>query len=98
MDDTKRFKIQFKGTAYTFAEIPSDDFTRLTVVLNMHASPGKGINMLFRVLSQSAGAEQWDAITDRYVAREIDIDDFTALLKKLIAKQNEASKATDDGE
>lgn len=92
-NEPKTFKIQFKGTAYTFAEIPADDYTTLTVVLNMHASPLKAASSLFKVLSASAGADQWDKITDRFVAREVVVEDFVKLFETILKKQIAAAKA-----
>ena len=99
-DDTKQYKIQFKGTAYTFMAIPEDDIVMITTVANMGASPLKAYKALLRVLGASAGKEQWDAITDRLIAKEVGINDFSDLFTRLMNKQRKdmASVQADDAE
>lgn len=88
MANRDEFKIQIKGTAYTFKPIPPDDATRVIVVINMGASMTKPIKAIMAVLKASAGPEQWDAITDRLIAGELSLEDISSkLFKEIIDRQ-----------
>lgn len=95
MGDEKYYTIQIKGTAYRFRPLPSDDVTRLLLVLNMGASPAKSFKALSRVLAESAGPEQWDAITDRLIDKELTIPEVTSdIFKKIVSRQAKDEPAT----
>lgn len=88
MDDDKRYTIQIKGTAYRFKPISSEDLSMVVMVLNMGASQTKALKALSKVVSNSAGPEQWDALTDRLIASEVNIEEITVgVVKRLIERQ-----------
>jgi hypothetical protein len=96
MDDSKQYTVQIKGTAYRFTPIPSDDFERVVMVMNMNASAPKVLKGLTSILKRSAGDDQWDAITDRLIAQELDIEDVTVkLFRKLIERQSKDQAPAD---
>lgn len=87
-DDTRVFKIQIKGTAYEFRPIPEDSLTRVHMMGSLSVSQLKVVKTLTAALAESAGPEQWDAITDRYGAgevteREITIDLYRSILERM---------------
>jgi hypothetical protein len=97
MGDEKYYTIQIKGTAYRFRPLDPEDVVRVSVVLNMGASPQKSIKGLTHLLAKSAGEEQWDAITDRLITGELEVKDVTtSLLKKLIDRQNKDAQPVSD--
>jgi len=99
MGDDKYFTIQIKGTAYRWRPIPSDDLAKIIVVMNMGASSQKSLKALMKVLAKSAGPEQWDAITDRYIDGEIELAEYTNdVLRKILKRQDKDAPATDDAE
>lgn len=95
MDDTTYFTVQIKGTAYRFKPFPKDDLERVTVLMHLGVSGSKAIRALSRLLAESAGPEQWDALTDRYMAGEIsDPQDLTvSLFRRLLERQSKAQAA-----
>lgn len=102
MDDTqpeqaeKYYTIQVKGTAYRFAPIDAKAFETLVMVNNMSASPMKAVKALTQALAKSAGPDQWDEITDRLLAGELEARDVTVtLLEKILKRQakDDAAKA-----
>ncbi len=101
MGDEKYFTVQVKGTAYRFQPIPSDDLAMIMFVMNMGATGTKTIKAVAKVLSESAGAEQWDAITDRLIAGEVTIKEVSvSLLDKIVKRQkkDETAATADDAE
>lgn len=100
MGDEKYFTVQVKGTAYKFQPISEDDLAMIMFVMNMGATGTKTIKAVTKVLSASAGAEQWDAITDRLIAGEVTIKEVTvSLLEKIVKRQQkDDSAAADDAE
>lgn len=96
MGDEKQYTVQIKGTAYKFRPITKEGFTLLMLVMNMGASQTKILKALTKVLGESAGPDQWDAITDRLIAGEVDIEDVsTSLLKTIIKRQSKAGAQTE---
>jgi len=83
MDDTKQYVTQIKGTAYRFAPLDPKDVERVGVITTMNAGAAKMAKAMFRALSAAAGPEQWDDLTDRYVAGEIPLTEFTRVFKTL---------------
>lgn len=99
MGDDKYYTIQIKGTAYRFQPMPLEDLERVVMIRNMNVSEMKLVKALTRVLAVSAGPEAWDAITDRYVAGEIGLTDFTTdVFKKLLKRQDKDAAPADDAE
>ena len=102
MGDEKQYTIQIKGTAYRFKPLPPDGIERLMMVMHLGVSNSKVVRALTRVLAESAGPEQWEAITDRYMNGEILVQDFTTtVFEKLIkrqAKDKQAEQTDDDAE
>lgn len=99
MGDEKYYTIQIKGKAYRFKPLSTEDLERVIMIRNMSVSEMKTIRALTRVLSTSAGPEQWDDLTDRYVAKEIDLTDFTvAVFQKLIKRQDKDASPVEDAE
>lgn len=101
MGDDKQYTIQLKGTAYRFRPVPQDDLTMVVFVMNMGASGTKTLKALTQVLATSAGAEQWDKITDRLIAGEVTIQEVTVgLLEKIVKRQTKNGDAptADDAE
>ena len=95
MGDEKKYTIQIKGTAYRFNAVTPEDATMLVTVMNMNASPAKSIKALTKTLGVAAGAEQWDAITDRLILGEITLQDLTDVFRKLMKRQGSDTPADD---
>lgn len=95
MDDTTYFTVQIKGEAYRFKPFPPEDLERVTMIMHLGVSGSKSIRALTRLLAASAGEEQWDKITDRYMNGEItDVQDITvSLFKRLLERQAKAQKS-----
>ena len=91
-DEIEQYTIQVKGTAYRFRPIPQDDIAMILTVINMGASQTKTLKALGRVLGDSAGPEQWDAISDRLISGEIKPGDLSGIFKKVMERQSDASK------
>lgn len=88
MGDEKQYTIQVKGTAYRFKPLPPDDIERVMMINNLNLSTFKVVKAVTRVLANSAGEEQWDQITDRYMAKEITLHEMTIdVFKKLLKRQ-----------
>lgn len=88
MDDDKRYTVQIKGTAYRFRPIPFEDIERVNLVLNMNASPTKSFKMLTRVVSESAGVEQWDVLTDLLIEKKVELREITSdVFSKVVKRQ-----------
>lgn len=88
MGDEKQYTIQVKGTAYKFKPIPPEDLAMVIVVMNMNASQTKTVKAIAKAVSASAGAEQWDEITDRLIAGEVTLEEVTVgVVKRLIERQ-----------
>lgn len=99
MGDEKHYTIQIKGTAYKFRPIPDEDAARVVVVANMGATTTKTIKAVMHVLASSAGAEQWDAITDRLITKEVTVGDIgVKLFKTLLQRQRNDAKKEDGAE
>lgn len=95
MGDEKYYTIQVKGTAYRFEALPQEQLAKFAIVANMGASPNMTIRALMNVLGKSAGAEQWDAITNRLILDEISIKDLTDLFSKLVKRSGKDAPADD---
>lgn len=99
MGDEKQITVQIKGTAYRFTPLPAEDVERVVMILNMNVTPVKVFRLLTRVLGTSAGPEQWDAITDRWVEGDLDIKELTVgLLEKLLKRQAKNAATAEDAE
>lgn len=97
MDDDKQYTIQIKGTAYKFRPIPDEDLARIQLVFNMNASLPKTLKAITRLLKESVGGEQWDALTDRLIDKEITLDEMVSLpIKRLVERQVKDAKASAD--
>ena len=95
MGDDTYYTVQVKGTAYRFKPIPQDDLAMVLTVANMGASQVKILKALNKVIGDSAGAEQWDQITDRLIAGEIKPAELYDLFRNIMKRQNEKpTKAT----
>lgn len=97
-DDTKRYKIQIKGTAYTFAPISDDDIGMIHLVFNMNASTAKTLKALTKIMKESTGSQQWDELTDRLIEKEITLEDLVKPLKELLKRQTKDRVATQGDE
>jgi len=98
MDDVTHYTIQIKGTAYRFAPLPTDDIKRIMVMSQLDPTGLRSFKVLAQALAASAGPEQWGAILDRYVAREVTEAEITsAVFGRLIKRQNadEEKRSTD---
>lgn len=95
MGDEKYYTIQVKGTAYRFEPLSQDQLTKFAIVANMGASPNMTIKVLTHTLGKSAGAEQWDAITNRLIIDEVTIKDLTDLFGKLVKRSGKGAPADD---
>lgn len=99
MGDEKQYKIQIKGTAYTFKPIPFEDVERVNLVLNMNASPMKTFKVLTRIMSESAGPEQWDVLTDLLIDKTVDLNEITGeVFSKIVKRQLKDRKAETAGD
>jgi hypothetical protein len=87
MGDNKQYTIQVKGTAYRFQPIPLGDIEKVNLVLHMNASPMKSFKMLTRVISESAGPDQWDALTDLLIESQVTLDEITSQIFSKICKR-----------
>lgn len=97
-DDTKRYKIQVKGTAYTFRPIDLNALAKLGVVQAMGPSTSVLLKAMFGPLQSAADPEEWDSLTTRYVAGEVATEDLVSLLSKLTERTSKDVKTSDDGE
>lgn len=89
MGDEKYYTVQIRGVAYRFEPLPVAEVKRLMTAIHLSLSGTRLIKALTRILSESAGTEQWDAITDRYMAGELDLEEFTTgLFGRLISRQD----------
>lgn len=89
MGDEKHYTVQLKGVAYRFKPLPPQDVQRLVTALHLSIHGTKLIKTLTKVLAASAGEDQWDAITDRYLADELALEEFTVrLFERLIKRQD----------
>lgn len=94
MDDTKHYTVQLKGTAYRFKPIPADDLALVIYVINMNVSGAKLLKAVSKILAESAGPEQWDALTDRLISKELDVRELTVgLLERLMKRQGKDGTA-----
>ncbi|MEU7010364.1 hypothetical protein [Streptomyces sp. NPDC046332] len=91
MDDTTHYTIQVKGTAYKFRPIPGEDLERLQILVAMGAPGGKLIKGMTRILEPLTSPEEWDALTDRLVERELAGSDLLDLIRTI-------AKRMEDGE
>lgn len=103
MGDDKQYKIQVKGTAYTFRPIPDKDIEMILMISKMSVSEFKILKALTRVLETSAGAEQWDKLTDLLINHDVTIKELTlGIFEKIVKRQRkdsspaEAASADDD--
>lgn len=96
MDDEKYYTIQIKGIAYRFRPLPPEDLERVMMINSLNVGHTKVVTVLTRVLKTAAGDEQWDALTDRYVAKEISLSDLTVdVFRKLVKRQGKDAPAVD---
>jgi len=95
MDDVKYYTVQLKGVAYRFTPLDPEDVKKLVTALHLNLTGAKMVKALTKILAESAGVEQWDAITDRYMADELELDDFTVrLFERLIKRQDKDGALT----
>jgi hypothetical protein len=95
MGDEKYYTVQLKGVAYRFAPLDPEDVKKLITALHLNVSGAKMVKALTKILSESAGDEQWDAITDRYLSDELQLDEFTVgLFERLIKRQDKDGALT----
>ena len=98
-DEIKQYKIQIKGSAYTFDAIPEIELGKIQMIFNMNASLTRTIKAVTRVLKASAGDEQWDALTDRLIEDEITLEDaILRPLKELLKRQAKDRQAESGNE
>lgn len=96
MDDDKKIKVQVKGTAYTFGLIDMEEVARLGVIVAMDASQMVVLKAIMKIVKTAADPDEWDALTDRYVAHDVEAEDLVELFKKLSAKTVKALSTDDD--
>jgi hypothetical protein len=96
MDDTKQYVTQIKGTAYRFDPLSAADVERVGLVSTMNVSQAKMAKAMFRSLAAAAGPDQWDELTDRYVAGEVPLTEFTRVFKTL--SERALKPSADDAE
>lgn len=95
MGDEKYYTVQLKGVAYRFQPLPPEEVTKLVTALHLSLSGAKMVKALTKLLAESAGEEQWDAITDRYMAGELPLEEFTTgLFNRLIKRQDKDGALT----
>jgi len=87
------YKIPVKGTTYDFHELPTEETSRLVLVLDMAPSPHTIAKALFTTLAKAAGDGVWDQITERFVAQDIDLDDVTDIFRRLTQRMAKSAKA-----
>lgn len=97
MGDEKYYTVQLKGTAYRFAPLPADDVKRLLTAMHLNLTGARLIKALTRLLAVSAGEEQWGQITDRFMAKELELEEFTVrLFERLIRRQDKDGELAPD--
>lgn len=88
MGDDKYYTIQVKGEAYRFRAIDPEDFERIALVQSLSVNSGKTIKAVTNALSGCALDDAWGLLTDRYLAKEITLQELTTdILSKLIERQ-----------
>lgn len=95
MDD-KKIKVQVKGTAYTFKPLDMNEVARLGVIVAMDASQMILLKALLRIIQTAADKDEWDELTDRLAAHEVEPEDLVELFKKLSAKTAKVLSTDDD--
>lgn len=98
MGDEKYFTIQVKGTAYRFTPLPADDIEMVITVLSMGGSLSQSIKALAKGLEPSLGSEQWSALTDRMISKEITVTDLAKVFQTLLKRQSKGQAPADDAE
>ena len=98
MGDEKQYKIQVKGTAYTFAPLPDDDIAMVVTVLSMGVSASQSIKALSGPISRSLGSEQWDALIGRMILKEITVAELAKVFETLIKRQSKNAAPAEDAE
>jgi hypothetical protein len=95
MGDEKYYTIQIKGTAYRFKPLSPVDIKKVVFISQMDPTGLKSFKVLSRVLSESAGMDQWGQILDRYLADELKETEFTSdIFAKLIKRQDKSVRDT----
>lgn len=98
-DETRTYKTQIKGLAYSFAPFAKDDITMIVELSYMGASGSAYTRAAMQVLKGVSEPEQWAALTDRLVSREIGLEDLATAFTKLFERQvKELEKRSDDAE
>lgn len=87
-DETKQYKIQVKGTAYTCAPMPADDITMVVTVLSMGVSASQSIKALSGPLAASMGPDQFSALVDRIISKELTVTELAKAFETLLKRQS----------
>lgn len=87
MGDEKYFTIQVKGTAYRFRPFPEDDIAMVVTVFGMGVGISHSMKALAGPLSESLGDEQWDAMVNRMVRKELTASDLAEAFKTVLKRQ-----------
>ena len=95
-DDTKRYKIQIKGTAYTFQPADMEAVSRLQLVYAMDPSDQIKLKAIFGILKTAADPAEWDALTDRLREGDVSVEDIGNAWTKLTERTaKDLAKAKD---
>jgi hypothetical protein len=101
MDESKRYTIQVKGTAYRFAPLDLEHLGRVELLNHMDVSPSVTVKAVMGLLKRSLGDAEWDALATRFVSGDVPLTELKTVLEKLAkrtAKDAPAASDSDDGE
>lgn len=98
MDDETEpriYKTQIKGVTYSFTPFSEDDLSLVAELSLIGASGVTHIRQAMKLMEAASEPEQWQALTDRLVNREVRLDDLANAFKKLFERQlNEQREKT----
>lgn len=86
-DDIEQYKTQIKGTAYSFRPFTADEISLIAELTYINASGGRYIKASMKLMEDASVEGQWEALSDRLVAREVKLEDLANAFKKLFERQ-----------
>lgn len=101
MDETKRYTLQIKGTAYKFAPLDLEEVGRLQILSQMNVSDKLTVKSTMGLLKTSLGEAEWDALAMRFVSGEVPLTELKPVFEKLMKrtlKDAQADGSSDDDE
>lgn len=93
MGDEKYYTVQVKGQAYRFRPLAPDSLERIALVQSMSVDQAKIIKAITLALAEASVGDSWGRLTDRWLAKELTIQESTVdLLKTLVDRQKADEK------